>query len=73
MHDIWTFLQDEHNRATLGWLGGGLVVVAGGIWTIVRFFFSKRSEKTAPMPTTSVSGGVVAGRDIRDTNIDIRS
>jgi hypothetical protein len=28
--NLWAFLADPHNQAVLGWLGGGLVVLAGG-------------------------------------------
>ncbi len=29
---IWAFLRDPGNQAVLGWIGGGIVVVAGGVW-----------------------------------------
>jgi hypothetical protein len=35
-----TFLRDEGNRALLGWIGGGLAVVAGGLWTALCLFLS---------------------------------
>jgi hypothetical protein len=71
---IWAFLQDGSNQATLGWIGGGVVVVVGGLWAVFKFLASER-KKDPPPPTLSVSatnGGVAAGRDIRDNKIDNR-
>ncbi len=64
---ILALLQAPDNRAVLGWIGGGIVVVIGGLWTAFKFFFSKKKE-----PTVSASNGsVAAGRDIRG-KIDTR-
>jgi hypothetical protein len=63
---IWAFLQDPANRAVLGWIGGGLVVVVGGLWAAIRFFFSKRPNVSA------ANGSVAAGRDIRNAEINTR-
>ena len=64
MEAIWRFVTD--NREVLSWLGGGAVVVAGGIWTVAKFFLKR--EK--PKPVSAV-GGVAAGRDIRGSPITI--
>jgi hypothetical protein len=32
VHAVWIFITNENNRAVLGWIGGGIVVIAGGIW-----------------------------------------
>ena len=69
---IWAFLQDESNRPVLGWIGGGIVVVVGGIWAAFKFFVAEKKKKP-PAPTVSATnGGVAAGRDIRDSKIDTR-
>ncbi len=38
MVDIQALLSDPQNREVLQWLGGGLVVVAGGAWAVMKFF-----------------------------------
>jgi hypothetical protein len=73
MGSIWAFLQDESNRTVLGWIGGGIVVVLGGLWTAYKFFSSKQKPKTPSPPTVSATrGGVAAGRDIGNSKIDTR-
>jgi hypothetical protein len=71
---FWSFLQDENNRAVLAWIGSGVVVVAGAVWAILKFFISKGAETTAPTPPTIAAsqGGVAAGRDMRGNKIDTR-
>src|SRR3981081_2677516 len=34
---LWESFKDPDKRAILSWLGGGAVVVAGGIWTVLTF------------------------------------
>jgi hypothetical protein len=69
--DIWSFLLDENNRTVLGWLGGGVITVAGAIWVVFKFIFRKPAFESERVPTVSAThGGVAAGRDIRDSKID---
>lgn len=71
--DFWSFLQDENNRAMLGWIGSGVVVVGGALWAIFKFLFSKTSRSHPAAPAVSATeGGIAAGRDIRDAKIDTR-
>jgi hypothetical protein len=61
MDAIWSFLQDADNRALLGWIGGGIVVVVAGLWAAFTFFTSKKKPLT---PTVSANhGSIAAGRD----------
>ena len=41
---VWAFLKDPSNRDVLTWIGGGIVVVAGGVWEIVKFFAGRRDS-----------------------------
>jgi hypothetical protein len=45
MTTIWAFLSDPTNRDVLSWIGVGLVVVCGGLWTVITFF---RKPAAAP-------------------------
>ena len=38
-HGLWGFLRDKSNQQVLGWLGGGLVVVATGLWAAFVYLF----------------------------------
>jgi len=39
MNSFWRFLRDKRNQQVLGWLGGGLVVAATGLWAAFVYFF----------------------------------
>jgi hypothetical protein len=39
MPRLWRFLKDKRNQRTLTWLGGGVLVVASGLWTAAVFFW----------------------------------
>jgi hypothetical protein len=52
-NELWGFLRDKSNQQVLGWLGGGLVVVATGLWAVFVYLFppGKSPEAKSPEPT----------------------
>jgi TIR domain len=50
---LWGFLRDKRNQQVLSWLGGGLVVLATGLWAAFVYFFPapKSPEAKSPEPT----------------------
>ena len=70
MDDLWALLGDPRIQATLSWVGGGLAVLAGGVWAVVKFLAGQKGGGgAAPPPPASVEvladrGGVAAGRDV---------
>src|SRR6266849_6380084 len=75
MNSFWRFLRDKRNQQVLGWLGGGLVVAATGLWVAFVYFFPplKSPEAKSPEPTPpSVQancGGIAIGRDATGSTI----
>jgi hypothetical protein len=68
--DIWAFVQEAGNRAMLGWIGSGIVVVFGGIWIIFQLFPSEEKPKEQAAQIVSASyGGVAIGGRIHDSNV----
>jgi hypothetical protein len=65
----WTFLKDPGNKDLLTWIGGGIVVIAGGAWAAVKFFATKPSEGGATPKVSADRGGFAAGRDISNVRI----
>src|ERR1700730_12985820 len=60
-------IKNPDTRAILSWLGGGAVVAAGGIWTVVTFVDHKdASDKKGGTVVTLSGQGINSGRD---TNI----
>jgi hypothetical protein len=68
-------VRDKGNQQVLGWLGGGLVVVATGLWAAFVYFFPplKSQEAKFPEPTPpSVQAncsGIAIGRDVTGSTI----
>jgi hypothetical protein len=60
------FLADPSNRALIGWIGGGLATVAGGLWVVLKYFLDRKMGKP-PSPelkndlSVSVGHGVGIG------------
>jgi len=75
MSRFWRFLRDKRNQQVLGWLGGGLVVAATGLWAAFVYFFPpvKSSETTssepAPPSVQANCGGIAIGRDVSGSTI----
>jgi hypothetical protein len=62
---VLAFLRDESNRALLGWIGGGLVVLATGLWAVFTFYVDH--SKLPPPPATTIveqkGTGIASSRD----------
>ena len=62
---VLAFLRDEGNRALLGWIGGGLGVLATGLWAVFTFYVDH--SKPSPPPTTTIveqkGTGIASGHD----------
>jgi hypothetical protein len=56
MAAIWAFLSDPANREVLSWIGGGLVVVCGGLWTVVTFFHKPAATPTGGAGSRTING-----------------
>jgi hypothetical protein len=76
MNSLWRFLRDNRNQQVLGWLGGGLVVAATGLWAaFVHLSPHAKSPETKASEPAAVSvradcsgiaiGGNVTGATIR--------
>jgi hypothetical protein len=67
------FLRDKRNQQVLGWLGGGLVVLATGLWATFVYFFPPVKEAKSPEPTPASAqancGGIAIGRDVTGSTI----
>jgi tetratricopeptide (TPR) repeat protein len=60
---LWEIFKDPDKRAVISWLGGGAVVVAGSIWTVVTFVVEHKDASGKKDGTTvTVSGqGIASG------------
>lgn len=63
---IWDFVSDPAHRETLQFLGGGLAVVVGAVWVVIKYALQRRERGGAQTPTTIKAdrGGIAAGRDV---------
>jgi hypothetical protein len=70
---LWGFLRDKGNQQVLGWLGGGLVVLATGLWAAFVYFFppvkEAKSPEVTPASVQANCGGIAIGRDVSGSTI----
>ena len=57
----WTFLSDDKNRAVLGWIGGGIVVVISALWAAFVYFAPPSKPVSQPASVTASEGGIAVG------------
>jgi hypothetical protein len=80
MNSFWRFLRDKRNQQVLGWIGGGLVFVATGLWAVfIHFFPPQKSVETIPeQPRVSTPapnnvqadcGGIAIGGNVTGATI----
>ena len=75
MNSFWRFLRDKRNQQILGWLGGGLVVVATGLWVVFLYFFpSLKSSETkasepAPVSVQADCSGIAIGGNVTGATV----
>lgn len=68
MGSLWAFFTKSKNQKTLSWLGGGLVVAAGGAWAVFTYVWP---HDEGPKIVCAEPGGVAAGRDASGNTIII--
>jgi hypothetical protein len=70
---LWGFLRDKSNQQVLGWLGGGLIVAATGLWAAFVYFFppvkEAKAPEAAPASVQANCGGIAIGRDVTGSTI----
>jgi hypothetical protein len=70
---FWGFLRDK--RRVLGWLGGGLVVAATGLWAVFVYFFPPgkspgvKSPEPTPASVQANCGGIAIGGNVTGATI----
>jgi hypothetical protein len=71
MGKFWSFLLDKANREVLGWIGGGLVVAAAGLWAVIVYVFppSSKSSPSAGATTSANCGGIAVGGNVSGSTV----
>jgi hypothetical protein len=63
---LWRFLGAKKNREVLGWIGGGLVVLASAIWVVTIYFFPARhTPESNPAAVEARCGSVAVGGSVK--------
>jgi hypothetical protein len=71
MRSLWSFLAKSENQKTLSWLGGGLVVAAGGIWAVLTYIWPAHDpSQAAAKIVCAQQGSVAAGRDASGNTVN---
>lgn len=66
---VLAFLRDESNRALLGWIGSGLVVLATGLWAVYVHFSPAPEAKRPQTQIEAECGSVAIGGDVSGATI----
>jgi hypothetical protein len=66
---VLAFLRDEGNRALLGWIGGGFVVLASGLWAVYVHFYPAPEAKPPQKQIEADCGSVAIGGDVSGATI----
>ena len=66
---FWSFLKAEENQKLLGWIGGGLVVLAGGLWAVFVHFYPAPEAKPPQKQIEAECGSVAIGGDVSGATI----
>jgi pimeloyl-ACP methyl ester carboxylesterase len=66
---FWSFLKAEENQKLLGWIGGGLVVLAAGLWAVFVHFYPAPEAKPSQKQIEAECGSVAIGGDVSGATI----
>ena len=70
MNRLWRFLREKRNRAVLGWIGGGLVVLASGIWAVTIYLFpAQKAPEGKPTEVQARCGSVAVGGSVTGSTV----
>jgi hypothetical protein len=75
MNSFWRFLRDKRNQQVLGWLGGGLVVAATGLWVAFVYFFpplkfpETKASEPVPVNVQADCSGIAIGGNVTGATI----
>jgi hypothetical protein len=68
---VWHYLSDDKNRAVLGWIGGGIVVVISALWAAFVYFAPPPKPATPPSSIEASHGGVAVGGNVTGSTITV--
>ena len=69
MNSLWRFLRDKRNQQVLGWLGGGLVAAATGLWGAFVYFFPSEPPATKAATVQANCNAVAIGGSVTGSTI----
>jgi hypothetical protein len=69
MSRVWSIITKDKNRQTISWIGGALVAIAGGAWTVVAHVWPGQ-EASSPKIVCAQQGSIAAGHDVSGSTIN---
>ncbi|SFO36981.1 tetratricopeptide repeat protein [Nitrosospira briensis] len=71
----WAVISNRTNQRTWKFIGSGIAVLVGAVWTLYTYFSDKEPAPASGPTVTASGGGIAAGRDVqiagRDINIGL--
>ena len=66
---VWNFLRNDKNRAVLGWISGGVVVVIGALLAAFVYLVPSSKSRAPPASVEARCGGVAVGGNVSGSTI----
>jgi hypothetical protein len=64
MSTLWRFLKQKSNREILGWIGGGVVVLATGLWAALIYFLPAQTREPHAAAAQATCGSVAVSGNV---------
>jgi hypothetical protein len=69
MSRLWRFLKQKSNREIFGWIGGGVVVLATGLWAVLIYFLPAQTRGARDSAVQASCASVAIGGNVSGGNI----
>jgi hypothetical protein len=71
MRPLWRFIRNKNNREMIGWLGGGLVILATGAWALFTYVYPPAGPSKPAARVEARDGSIAIGGNVEGSTIGV--